>query len=419
MSDLRRATVLMGGNQHAAALPLLQAALRRSEQKPGGPSSAETADVLCKIGGCYSALTDYPAAGEFYRRAAAISTYGFKARAFASLNAAYNFGCASNHTEAEKQINTSLSMIDIESAAGTTAPAVLKGQRAEALAISTRILYESGRYSETLPLYEENLAYYESIDDTLNFIGCLTGLGEIYVHQGLREKALAMARRAQSLNPSTVSSLGGLSNLFSRLGQHDQALLCSQKALECEECVHGKKKQLYADLLAQIGTEYSFLGQNDVALSWYHRARVAFEKLHLEYHLNFGGLMQNIGLACELTNNLFDALFYFTRAEAIFHVLLPPDHQTTALCMRHISRVNTKLGNTDVAAAAAAAAASSSRRSQVQCAGPDCPRKIKEDGAPLDQCGGCKRCYYCSKACQTAHWKAGHKAECKELRGGK
>ena len=52
-----------------------------------------------------------------------------------------------------------------------------------------------------------------------------------------------------------------------------------------------------------------------------------------------------------------------------------------------------------------------------RCTAADCPRKVKADGTPLDQCGGCKRCYYCSKACQTADWKAGHKAECKTLRG--
>ena len=81
--------------------------------------------------------------------------------------------------------------------------------------------------------------------------------------------------------------------------------------------------------------------------------------------------------------------------------------------MRNIAAVNALLGNVDAATTAAAAAAVNARRSQVQCAGPDCPCKIKADGSPLDQCGGRKRCYYCSKACQTADWKAGHKAECK------
>ena len=127
----------------------------------------------------------------------------------------------------------------------------------------------------------------------------------------------------------------------------------------------------------------------------------------------------NIGAAYAEKNRLSDALAHFTRAEAIYRGTLPLDHPSITDCMRNISVVNARLGNVDAAAAAAAAAASAARRSQVQCAAADCPRKVKADGSPLDQCGGCKRCYYCSKACQTADWKAGHKMECKEQRGRK
>ena len=133
---------------------------------------------------------------------------------------------------------------------------------------------------------------------------------------------------------------------------------------------------------------------------------------------DFGVLLNNTGVANESMNKLSEALAHYTRAEAIFRGALPPDHPDITLCMRNISQVNYKLGNVDAAATAAAAADSIARRSQVQCAAEGCPRKLKADGSPLDQCGGCKRCYYCSKACQNAHWKATHKAECKELRGG-
>ena len=52
MSDLRRALALINSEQFAAALPLLQAALSRSEQRPGGHSSAETVEIFYKIGNC-------------------------------------------------------------------------------------------------------------------------------------------------------------------------------------------------------------------------------------------------------------------------------------------------------------------------------------------------------------------------------
>ncbi|GAQ78908.1 hypothetical protein KFL_000200615 [Klebsormidium nitens] len=39
--------------------------------------------------------------------------------------------------------------------------------------------------------------------------------------------------------------------------------------------------------------------------------------------------------------------------------------------------------------------------------------KCGASGIAIKTCGGCKRAYYCSKECQMAAWKEGHKAECK------
>ena len=35
--------------------------------------------------------------------------------------------------------------------------------------------------------------------------------------------------------------------------------------------------------------------------------------------------------------------------------------------------------------------------------------------APVLQCSACARVGYCSRACQLAHWKAGHRNECAQL----
>ena len=417
MSDLRRALALFNSKQYAAALPQLQAALLQSEQKPGGPTSAATAGILFNIGYCCQQQSDYRIAAEYYRRAAAISNYGVEHRFLASLNAAKAFLRVSVYAEAENQLNSSLSMIDAESAAGTTAPTLLKVHRAEVLALSANILVATGRYSETLPRYEENLAYYESIGDTEHMIDCLIGLGTVYFHQGLPDKALAMGQNAHSLCPRSAESLVNLSSLLSNVNLLDEALECAQKALACEERENGKNTANYITFLLQIGSGYLKLDQPDVALSWYHQARAGFEKLKLTTTVHFGLLLNSIGAAYLCTNRLKEALAYYTRAESVYHGVLPPDHPSITACMRDIATANAALGNTDAADAAAAAAASSARRSQVQCAAAGCPRKLKADGTPLDQCGGCKRCYYCSKACQTADWKSGHKAECKTLSG--
>ncbi len=38
-----------------------------------------------------------------------------------------------------------------------------------------------------------------------------------------------------------------------------------------------------------------------------------------------------------------------------------------------------------------------------------------EEALPLKQCGGCRAVRYCGADCQRAHWREGHKAECKAL----
>ena len=307
MSELCRAQALYDSKQFAAALPFFLPALRRSKQKkPDGASSAETADILFKIGYCYEQQRDLREAAEHYRHAAALSSYGFDGQFLASLNAAKAFCRIQDFVEGDKLVNISRSLIDAKAAAGATAPTLLKTYRVDACALSAKILRGAGRYSEALPYYEDNLAHYESIYDNDSLVRSLTGLGEIYMRQGLSEKALEMARRAQSLNPSNAASLGELSYLLSDLKLFDEALKYAQKALECEERKCGNNTPNYALILEQIGSRYSALGQLDNTLSWFHRARAAYEKLGMTSTANFGSLLNNTGVVCLQMNYLSD-----------------------------------------------------------------------------------------------------------------
>ena len=77
--------------------------------------------------------------------------------------------------------------------------------------------------------------------------------------------------------------------------------------------------------------------------------------------------------------------------------------------------IETQLGLNAEAAATQARRTALLRRSQTHCAVPDCQRRVKADGASLERCAACLSTFYCSVACQTADWKAGHKAECATL----
>ena len=37
----------------------------------------------------------------------------------------------------------------------------------------------------------------------------------------------------------------------------------------------------------------------------------------------------------------------------------------------------------------------------------------QQEGEKYNQCGGCKKVRYCSKACQREHWRGGHRKACK------
>ena len=95
--------------------------------------------------------------------------------------------------------------------------------------------------------------------------------------------------------------------------------------------------------------------------------------------------------------------------------LFPPDHADIAEALRGLEDCYRRQGRAVESKDARAAAVAIERRSQTRCAGPRCRLKARSDGAPLDVCINCRRTHYCSKACQTADWKAGHKAECKTL----
>ncbi|KAK8800757.1 hypothetical protein WA158_000082 [Blastocystis sp. Blastoise] len=48
------------------------------------------------------------------------------------------------------------------------------------------------------------------------------------------------------------------------------------------------------------------------------------------------------------------------------------------------------------------------------CSNPEC-KKVEEVKGSFKTCSRCKKAIYCSKECQVAHWKNGHKQACKPV----
>ena len=156
-------------------------------------------------------------------------------------------------------------------------------------------------------------------------------------------------------------------------------------------------------------------GDKASAAAYLKRASGIYERKDLDATAEYAELLINTGVLILELGGHSSALTYFERAAIIMKKTLPPTHPHLAAVYQNITVCHTTLGNTSAAAKARSTSTAVERRSQVACAGPGCKRKLKEDGTALTMCAACLCTHYCSVACQTADWKAGHKAECKAL----
>ena len=150
---------------------------------------------------------------------------------------------------------------------------------------------------------------------------------------------------------------------------------------------------------------------------YFQEAASIMEELGLQGTAEYALLLEIQGCAWGMRGQPARALPFLQRAVDIARKVHPPDHPSLAAMLASFGTANEDMGRRGAAAAARAQALAIGRRSQTDCAGPGCVRKLREDGEPLDVCIKCRRTFYCGKACQTADWKreGGHKAECKAL----
>ena len=171
----------------------------------------------------------------------------------------------------------------------------------------------------------------------------------------------------------------------------------------------------YCIALSNLGVYLAKCGDPDGGLNLLLRADSILSRNHDPDTMHHAQILENIGMALCGKQQLLEGLVQLKRCEVILRRELPPSHPKIAAILLRIADAYHNSGRFDECAKADAAALAVERRSQVQCAGPSCTRKLREDGAPLDVCVKCRATFYCGKACQTADWKAGHRAECKAL----
>ena len=179
--------------------------------------------------------------------------------------------------------------------------------------------------------------------------------------------------------------------------------------------LYGKDSSHAAMTMAAMSSIHSNVGELVVAKSLSSLDVAMLERLGLTNTLQYAKTIHNLAAYVNMLGLNAEALALYERSLAIGRRLLPPTHPHLALSQENIARAQALLGDVAAANASIAASTAVARRSQVACAGPGCKLRLRPDGAPLDVCVSCRCTFYCGKACQTADWKAGHRAECKVL----
>ena len=285
-----------------------------------------------------------------------------------------------------------------------------------------------GRTSEEILGMEAALACFSGVhedcaNETHTTLACLVSA---YQHSGQLELALASLIKAEAFLLSHKSEMSKSearsaellrkkASLLFDMGRMEESFELFKTSLAHLESIHGKQNEQIADLLAAWGSRQLRAGQLTEAKATIRREMAIRDKLGLEVTVPHGYSIANLALTlASIGGRDTAARDLFTHGLRLLRKLLPPDHGKIAQVLNAIADLKRRMGD-ESAITTAEEARAVERRSQTNCAGPGCTRRVRPDDAPLDQCAGCLRTYYCGKACQTADWKAGHKAECKAL----
>ncbi len=138
--------------------------------------------------------------------------------------------------------------------------------------IKGAIYMEQGSFHDAIEYLDTATHLYDTIDDIQGIAKCKNVFGVLYSYQGdykqslkYYEEALALEKRL-GVN-TNVSLLYNIGNLYSRTGEHENALLNFRKVLEIEKA--NKDAQGMLNALNSIGSVYYTQGNYPLSLKYY------------------------------------------------------------------------------------------------------------------------------------------------------
>lgn len=241
------------------------------------------------------------------------------------------------------------------------------------------------------------------------YISALCVTGELYLQLNDFSSAAQFFRTAKLLceqddwkhsfavrvRKGLLSCLEQFGNDFATKGDHQEALNCFR---DYEKLIDGTNIREYCWLLHVLSISYSAVGDMKNAMECRSKDMSVTALNFGTTHVDYATSINNLGLLLYKVGRFAKAIPFFEEALAIREQELEKNHIDTRLAADNLemARVALKYGR---------------GRPHIVSVFRQCEfcEKIKTG---LLLCTGCKRVFYCSQICQSAHWEA-HKSACR------
>ena len=202
------------------------------------------------------------------------------------------------------------------------------------------------RYSQRI-LNDRNSISHENMR-----IICFANLASIYLNRSDHTQAMEYVEsilvilKQNNIDQNTAlfaECYAGISQILSGLGQPNEALEYSQRALSIALIVHPQDKDLIALIYNQLGDIYRALRDYSMALDSYTLS-LKYD-INMARHVDLSNIYYNIGYLYIDLNQYETARVYFQEAQVIQKASLPPEHPAHSLCERGLAIAYLKSGD--------------------------------------------------------------------------
>jgi tetratricopeptide (TPR) repeat protein len=237
----------------------------------------------------------------------------------------------------------------------------------------------------------------------------------MYQQRGMHAQALQvlteqleLIEKAEGLGPESKHAAmykGKLAVAHSTIGNHLKAKTLYREVLDLERRILPENHPDIARSMVNLATCRAQLGDHAGALEELEAVLVEQKRLLPRDHESIANTLFNMHSMQRYLDRHEDALVTLKDAYKMRRRVLPMAHPDLDITKRVLTALYADLG------------LEPEPESIVPdydlrvCGNSKCLKALGEEGRM--RCGGCKKVCYCSKDCQTMHWKIGHNKQCK------